>query len=263
MTTDRRPTTEQIAAHLEEVGVMPGDRVAVHLPPGLARSATVHACWRVGAVVVTSAPGMRRRQYAAALDLVRPVVVVADQAGLRATRRCPSVRLHIAAETLATLGRTVHEPRTLTSAAPFPGHPAQPRITEFVPAPDADADAVIIFTRGPDGRATGVFYTRRDVTDLRATLAAHLRSISSTLSSAGPATGTPPRPTMRCNTAPTLVEIVLLGLPEARHLTFMDARLLGTSWARAATDRSVAGTPARAGQQGAWAVGFAHTQPSR
>lgn len=222
MTTDRRPTTEQIATHLGDVGVRAGDRVAVHLPPGPARSAAVHACWQLGATVVTFTPGMRRREQVAALGLVRPVVVLADQAGLRATRRCSSVRVYVAADTLTTRGQTV---RGSGGASARPGPES-----DLAPRHDADADAAIIFSRGEDGHPTGVFYTRREITALRATLTARLASVASTCAGSQPAQGVSAQLSERHKTAPTLVEIVLLGIPAARHLTFTTASLVATGW---------------------------------
>ena len=233
MAADPRPTTEQIAAHLGDVGVRAGDRVAVHLPPGPARSAAAHACWQVGATVVIFAPGVRQRHQVAALGLVRPVVVLADRAGLRATRRCPSVRVYVAAETLTALGQTVR-------AAGGPGRAGAGPDLERGSAPhhdpdvdadaDADADAAIIFTRGEDGHPTGVFYTRREIASLREMLTARLEAAASIRPESGPLPRPATGPSERHKTAPTLVEIVLLGIPAAHHLTFTAASLVGTGW---------------------------------
>ena len=42
----------RIGAGLAAHGVQPGDRVALMIPPGLDLTATLYACWRIGAAVV-------------------------------------------------------------------------------------------------------------------------------------------------------------------------------------------------------------------
>ncbi|WP_448630868.1 AMP-binding protein [Cellulomonas soli] len=88
----------QIASGLHAAGVRRGDRVSVILPPGPERTAVAYACWRLGAVVVATAPELTLRQEVQAHAAARPQVVVADSRGLLLTRALRSPRLRIATD---------------------------------------------------------------------------------------------------------------------------------------------------------------------
>ncbi|GAA3801723.1 AMP-binding protein [Cellulomonas soli] len=150
----------QIASGLHAVGVRHGDRVSLIVEPGPERTAVAYACWRLGAVVVTTAPELTLRQQAQAHAVARPEVVVADSRGLVLTRGLRSPRLRIATERVPVLdelalGARYHladlVTRRLLLSLPLP------------PAPDDDAALVFAGT----GEPVGVHYTQSDLGRLR------------------------------------------------------------------------------------------------
>jgi acetyl-CoA synthetase len=73
----------RLAERLVELGVEPGDRVAIYLPMSPEAAIASHACAHVGAVQVPVFSGSRRRRRRAARRLRRPRVAITARA-----RRC-------------------------------------------------------------------------------------------------------------------------------------------------------------------------------
>ena len=128
-----------LAAGLVEAGVRPGDRVALLVRPGLDLTASVYACWRVGAAIVLADAGLGLRNLGSALRSADPDHLIAIPAGLAvaAALRIPGQRIvagslpgparrllrvdHSLDELRARLGpfELVEGPRVPTRWAPF------------------------------------------------------------------------------------------------------------------------------------------------
>ncbi|HET9649148.1 MAG TPA: alpha/beta fold hydrolase, partial [Microlunatus sp.] len=70
------------ADRLRAVGVRPGSRVALLVPPGARLTATAYACWRVGASIVVADAGLGLRSLGNALRSAAPASVVGIPAAL-------------------------------------------------------------------------------------------------------------------------------------------------------------------------------------
>ena len=157
-----------LAAGLSRVGVRPGDRVSLLVPPGPTLSAVVYACLRIGAVVVVADAGLGIRGLTRAVRGAWPDFVIGEVAGLSAARalRWPGVRISAAAlprAARAALGVSYSLGEILAEGAHAP-----------IPAPPGpDDDAAILFTSGSTGPAKGVAYTHGQLSALRDVLASH------------------------------------------------------------------------------------------
>jgi len=143
--------SRRIAAGLQGMGVAPGSRLVLLVPPGIDFVSLVFALFRAGVVTVLIDPGMGRRNLIRCLTEAEPDGFVAISAAhavrclLR--RRFPKARQNV------TVGRrwfwggtTLRRLRQQTSA-------------EFRPvATRAEDPAAIIFTTGSTGPPKGVLY---------------------------------------------------------------------------------------------------------
>ncbi len=84
-----------LAVGLAEVGVRPGDRVALLVRPGLDLTAAVYACWRAGAAIVLADAGLGLRNLGSALRSADPDHLIAIPAGMAvaAALRVPGQRI--------------------------------------------------------------------------------------------------------------------------------------------------------------------------
>ena len=96
-----------LASYLDRAGVRPGDRVAVDLPAGPARTALTYACWQSGMTVVVSDQALTTRERIDAFASAEPTALVSTSTGLRASRSISSVRVRVAAEPLTVVARAV------------------------------------------------------------------------------------------------------------------------------------------------------------
>ena len=158
-----------IAAGLVRIGVRPGQRVSVLVPPGPTLTAVIYACLRIGAVVVVADAGLGVKGLSRAVRGACPDVVIGELRGLAAARALgwPGVRISVARlprATRAALGIS-HDLPELAAAgdAALPSEPAP------------DSPAAILFTSGSTGPAKGVAYTHRQLSALRDVLAAHFQ----------------------------------------------------------------------------------------
>jgi acyl-CoA synthetase (AMP-forming)/AMP-acid ligase II len=157
--------TDGIAAGLQEMGVLPGTRLALLVRPGIDFVALVFALLKSGAVMILVDPGMGRRNVVACLEEAEPQGFVAIPL-VQAIRTVLRGRFPHAAWNV-TVGRrrwpwggtTLSE---LRQASPS----ATPRI-----ATCEDDPAAIIFTSGSTGPPKGVLYRHgnfdRQVVEIR------------------------------------------------------------------------------------------------
>lgn len=157
--------TREIAAGLADMGVRPGDRIALLVTPGADLIACVYAAWRIGAVVVVADSGLGVRGMRRALRSAEATHVVGIPAGLGLARTLdlPGVRILV--------GRTGPATRVLGADASLAEVARRGRasLTSVnLPAlPSGDADALVAFTSGATGPAKGVVYTHARLAHLR------------------------------------------------------------------------------------------------
>jgi pimeloyl-ACP methyl ester carboxylesterase len=148
----------EIAAGLLSVGVRPGDRVALLVPPSVDLSAAVYAVWRAGAVIVVADKGLGVQGMGRALRGARIDHVIATAAGLAAARamRLPGTRI-AAGPAPRALTRTLGAQHSLANLA---------QLGAGAPAPAgaaADDECAVVFTSGATGAAKGVVYQHRQL----------------------------------------------------------------------------------------------------
>ncbi len=163
-------TVTDLAAGLASVGVRPGHRVALLVPPGADLTAAVYACWRLGASVVLADAGLGVARMGRALRGAAPDHVIGIAKGLLLARAARVPGRFIAAGPLdrATMAllRAPQSLADLVDRGRSQAHHTPP------PAPADDAEMAVLFTSGATGPPKGVVYRQRQ---LRAQLAA-LRS---------------------------------------------------------------------------------------
>ncbi|MEY2958370.1 MAG: hypothetical protein RLZZ01_938, partial [Actinomycetota bacterium] len=128
------------ARRLTALGVRPGERVAVMIPPGVGLSVAVGAVWRLGAVVVLVDAGLGPRGMSAAIRSANPAHLVGIPRALLAARtlRWPGKRIPASILTVTDSSSTV---------LPDP--------------PNLDDPAAVVFTSGATGPSKGVRYSHR------------------------------------------------------------------------------------------------------
>ena len=157
--------TREIAAGLLDMGVRPGERIALLVTPGADLIACVYAAWRIGAVVVVADSGLGVRGMRRALRSAEATHVVGIPAGLGLARTLdlPGVRILV--------GRTGPATRVLGADASLAEVARRGRASlasaELPPVPSGDADALVAFTSGATGPAKGVVYTHARLAHLR------------------------------------------------------------------------------------------------
>ncbi len=162
---DRR--TAEIAAGLASIGVTPGTRVALLVPPGADLTAALYGLWRASAVAVVVDAGLGVRGMRTALRSAGPAYVLGVAKGLAAAKVMATGAEPIAVGPLSATARkalgvrwSLAELERRGAEAPAPA------------APTGDAPAVVAFTSGATGPAKGVLYLHRQLQAQREALAA-------------------------------------------------------------------------------------------
>ncbi|MCL3860936.1 alpha/beta fold hydrolase [Actinotalea sp. K2] len=150
----------ELAAGLRTIGVRPGDRVSLLVPPGADLTAVLYACLRIGAVVVVVDAGLGLRGLTRAVRGAWPDHVIGALPGLTAARalgwpgqRISTVPLPGPAARALGVSFSLADLSDLGQAALLSqggGLPAEP---------SASDTAAVLFTSGSTGPAKGVVYT--------------------------------------------------------------------------------------------------------
>ncbi|MDM7856210.1 alpha/beta fold hydrolase [Cellulomonas alba] len=159
---------DELARGLATLGIRPGDRVAVLVPPGADLTGVLYACLRLGAVVVVADAGLGVQGLSRAVRSARPKAVVGIERALLAARTLRWAPLLVAS---GPVHRGVREAlgvdATLAEVADL-GRAGDGEL----PTPAPDDEAAVLFTSGSTGPAKGVVYTHRGLAAMRDAVAA-------------------------------------------------------------------------------------------
>jgi acyl-CoA synthetase (AMP-forming)/AMP-acid ligase II len=143
--------SDRIALGLQHMGVKPGTRLALLVPPGLRFIALVYGLFKSGATIILIDPGMGRRNMIRCLSEARPegfvAIPLAHVVRCCLRRRFPKAKLNVTIGRRWFWGGATWQQFQRLSAADF-----QPPDVK-----SADA-AAIIFTTGSTGPSKGVLY---------------------------------------------------------------------------------------------------------
>ncbi|KAA9395774.1 alpha/beta fold hydrolase [Kocuria coralli] len=158
--TELETRVDRIASGLLGIGVRPGDRINLMVPPGTDLTTLIYACFRIGAVIVVADTGLGAKGLSRALKGAAPTWLVGIPQALAAAKALgwPGTRISTTAldpVRAKALGVT-HSVPDLEKSDPIP-----------VPELDPDADAAVLFTSGSTGPAKGVVYTQRQMAAMR------------------------------------------------------------------------------------------------
>lgn len=156
--------TTSIASGLLELGVRPGDRVSMLVPPGNNLTAALYACLKIGAVAVVADAGLGPKGMTRATTSADPQWIIGELPGLGLARAFNWPGRRISVTPLNTVTAKLFKVETSLTALSRTTHHAQP------PTPAATDEAAILFTSGSTGPAKGVRYTHGDISALAAVL---------------------------------------------------------------------------------------------
>ena len=147
-----------ISAGMTATGLRPGDRVALLIPPSIDLTVALYAVWRAGGVIVVADKGLGVRGMGRALRGADLDHLIADTAGLLASRamRLPGHRMAVRRSSSPMRRLCLVEHSLDELAVSGLGRPV---------APDAESgdEAAVLFTSGATGPAKGVLYRHRQV----------------------------------------------------------------------------------------------------
>jgi acyl-coenzyme A synthetase/AMP-(fatty) acid ligase/pimeloyl-ACP methyl ester carboxylesterase len=143
---------EGTARGLVSIGVRPGERVALMVPPGIDLAVSLFACWQVGAVIVLIDSGLGPRGMSAAMKAANPDHLIGIPKALAAART-----LRWPGRPICTVELDTARRRALGATADLPS--LRRSTAELPPPPSVDDVAAVAFTSGATGPSKGVVYT--------------------------------------------------------------------------------------------------------
>ncbi|WP_309132782.1 alpha/beta fold hydrolase [Brevibacterium sp.] len=152
--------TTSIAHGLTELGVRPGDRVSMLVPPGNNLTAALYACLKIGAVAVVADAGLGPQGMTRATTSADPQWIIGELPGLGLARAFNWPGRRISVTPLGPVQRRLFKVETSLTDLARTDHRGA------LPTPAADADAAVLFTSGSTGPAKGVRYTHADISAL-------------------------------------------------------------------------------------------------
>ncbi|WP_181275061.1 alpha/beta fold hydrolase [Brevibacterium oceani] len=156
--------TTSIANGLLGLGVKPGDRVSMLVPPGNNLTAALYACLKIGAVAVVADAGLGPKGMTRAITSADPQWIIGELPGLTLARAFGWPGRRISVTPLGPVRSRLFKAETSLTALSRTEHRAE------LPAPAAGDDAAILFTSGSTGPAKGVRYTHANISALAAVL---------------------------------------------------------------------------------------------
>ncbi|UVI35838.1 alpha/beta fold hydrolase [Brevibacterium spongiae] len=156
--------TTSIANGLLDLGVKPGDRVSMLVPPGNNLTAALYACLKIGAVAVVADAGLGPKGMTRAVTSADPQWIIGELPGLTLARAFGWPGRRISVSPLGPVRSRMFNTETSLTALSKTAHRAE------LPTPAPGDYAAILFTSGSTGPAKGVRYTHRDISSLAAVL---------------------------------------------------------------------------------------------
>lgn len=150
----------RVANGLQTLGVGPGARVNLMVPPGAQLTTLIYACLKLGAIIVVADTGLGTKGLTRALKGARPDFIVGIRSALVAARALGWPGNKISVDTLpSALEKTLG---VIASLADFRDETENISYTL-----NPNDDAAVLYTSGSTGPAKGVVYTQRQLASMR------------------------------------------------------------------------------------------------
>jgi acyl-coenzyme A synthetase/AMP-(fatty) acid ligase/pimeloyl-ACP methyl ester carboxylesterase len=148
-----------LAGGLRHIGVRPGHRIAVLVPPGLDLTTMVYASWHLSATIVVADAGLGWRQMADALRSADPDYLIGIRPAVAAAAafKLRGIRL-VVGELPRPIRRLLGVEHSIgeLAARGDPGVDAAPALADTTGA--SSGEAAVLFTSGATGPPKGVVY---------------------------------------------------------------------------------------------------------